>query len=276
MKKIFKRFLAYIIDMLIVYTIIMGLTSIPFLNPSNSKYNTYYHKYVKIYSEYTNFAKDLSDYYQDKDLSNKEYKALISKYSSFKDKMSKYYHDGKLTSSNYKKLSKDISREYEDKYKKINYKLSKCSIVGNIIGALVITGYFMACNILMKGATIGKKIMGLRIVSVQDGSVLNWQYLVRVLILYNPLYYLGVVIASMISDANTFYTSSIILGNIRNYLSAIIMIMVMVRIDNRGLHEILSNTKVIFDDSKVSSNSNGTRLRGRRLKKVIDAKVEDE
>ena len=52
--------------------------------------------------------------------------------------------------------------------------------------------YFIAFNKYTNGQTLGKKVMRLKIVNSKDidAKVPIWSYLVRAIILYQPIYYL--------------------------------------------------------------------------------------
>ena len=65
MKKIFKRFLAYLIDLFIVSMISSCIMVIPFINVDRDNYNKNYKEYNELYTNYSKFSQDLTDYYKD-------------------------------------------------------------------------------------------------------------------------------------------------------------------------------------------------------------------
>lgn len=144
----------------------------------------------------------------------------------------------------------------EKEYKTYYYKLNKSYKVNNIIYIALILLYFVGVNLLTNGQTLGKKVMKLKIVNNSDEytKVSTFNYFLRALVLYNPLYYLMVLLGVELMSANSFYNWMIVWSNIQNYLQIVIMIMILARVDNRGLHELLSKTKVIeIDDNYVES-----------------------
>ena len=259
MKKIFKRFLAYLIDLFIVSIISSCIMVIPFINVNRDDYNKNYKKYNELYNNYNKFSQDLADYYDDNKLDNDEYEKLISDNKDYSNIVSKYYKDGKLSEKNYNKLSDDVNEVFEDKYKSIYYKLSKYSVIGNIVQVIVIFAYFVGINLLTKGQTVGKKIMKLQIINNKDSSskVSALSYFIRTLILYNPIYYLAIIIGVYVFSSNDFYNWALVWSNIKNYLDIIIVIMVVIRLDGRGLHDLLAGTRVIVLDevNNVESDS---------------------
>ena len=259
MKKIFKRFLAYLIDLFIVSIISSCIMVIPFINVNRDDYNKNYKKYNELYNNYNKFSQDLADYYDDNKLDNDEYEKLISDNKDYSNIVSKYYKDGKLSEKNYNKLSDDVNEVFEDKYKSIYYKLSKYSVIGNIVQVIAIFAYFVGINLLTKGQTVGKKIMKLKIVSNKDSSskVSALSYFIRTLVLYNPIYYLALTVGVYVFSSNDFYNWALIWSNIKNYLDIIIIIMIVIRLDGRGLHDLLAGTRVIVLDevNNVESDS---------------------
>lgn len=259
MKKIFKRFLAYLIDLFIVSMISSCIMVIPFINVDRDNYNKNYKEYNELYNSYSNFSQDLTDYYKDDKLDEDEYEKLISDNKDYEEVVSKYYKDGKLSKKNYNKLSDEVSEDFQEEYKGIYYKLSKYSVIGNIVQVIAILAYFVGVNLLTKGQTVGKKIMKLQIINNKDSSsrVSALSYFIRTLILYNPIYYLAIIIGVYAFSSNDFYNWALVWSNIKNYLDIIIVIMVVIRLDGRGLHDLLAGTRVIVLDevNNVESDS---------------------
>ncbi len=259
MKKIFKRFLAYLIDLFIVSIISSCIMVIPFINVNRDDYNKNYKKYNELYNNYNKFSQDLADYYDDNKLDNDEYEKLISDNKDYEEVVSKYYKDGKLSKKNYNKLSDDVNEVFEDKYKSIYYKLSKYSVIGNIVQVIVIFAYFVGINLLTKGQTVGKKIMKLKIVSNKDssGQLSALAYFIRTLVLYNPIYYLALTVGVYVFSSNDFYNWALIWSNIKNYLDIIIIIMIVIRLDGRGLHDLLAGSIVVSvdDNGNIENDS---------------------
>lgn len=245
-----KRLTAYLIDMLIVTIIVYCLTSISFLNPQMKKYQKYYTSYQQLSINYSNFITDLSKYYEDNKLTNEEYNKLIERNPDYKKQVNNYYKDEKLTKSNYTKLKNSTQADYQKKYKAAYYKFNQNLIYYNIIQIIVILSYFIGFNMITNGQTLGKKLLRLKISNNKDASkkVTFLNYLIRALILYNPICYLALTVGVVFLDANNYYNWALICSNFKNYLELIIITMMIIRIDNRGLHELLSNTKVILLD----------------------------
>ena len=255
MKKIFKRLIAYIIDIFLITALSSAIMQLPIFNNDLANYNKYYKQTTKIQENYIKFNNDLKKYYKDNKLTKEEYDKLL-KYKDYNDVLEKYYKDDKLSKKDYSKLEQESSKLMEKEYKTYYYKLNKSYKINNIIYIALILLYFVGVNLLTNGQTLGKKVMKLKIVNNSDEytKVSTFNYFLRALVLYNPLYYLMVLLGVELMSANSFYNWMIVWSNIQNYLQIVIMIMILARVDNRGLHELLSKTKVIeIDDNYVES-----------------------
>ena len=285
MNKTVKRFIAYFIDMLIISIISMSIGYLPLFNNNLNDYKKEVKEYNKEYTNYLSFKTNLEKYYNDKKINNKEYEKL-EKYDNYNNYLNKYYKNNNISKKNYSKLIGDIDKDWLKKNKQYNYDISSKSKIDNIISFIVIIAYFMTCNLLTKGKTIGKIIMKLKIVSNDDNKEPScFNYLIRCLILYNPLYYITIIIGTYLLKVNEFYLWSYAMSNIKNYLEIIIIIMIIMRKDKRGLHELLSKTKVIDitdnnnpkeDDENITIIRKDNKLKNRNKSKNKKIILEEE
>lgn len=249
MAKLFKRFLAYMIDMCVIILITQSLSGIPMINKQLDAYNKYYDEYLELFESYGMFKTDLVNDFKDKELSGKEYQSLVEEHFNYQDILVKYYDDEKLTEKEYDKINKGIDKEYQKEYEKVYFKIEQNSIVYFIVYLVSILVYFVGFNKLTGGQTLGKKLTRLKIVSSKEGQdVRAWSYLVRTIILYQPIYYLVRLIGTSILNMDVYYAMTSIFSNIQYYLEIIIFITIMLRVDGRGIHDILARTRVILID----------------------------
>ena len=250
MKKLFKRFIAYMIDMVVILMITQCLSGIPQINKQLDDYNEYQENYITLYEEWTAFKANLTDSFEDKELTEEEYNSLVEEHVTYVDVLNNYYKDGKLTEKNYEKLNTKIDDYYLKEYKNIYYKIENNSKVQFIIYLVVVLAYFVGFNKYTNGQTLGKKLMRLKIVNSKDNGkdVPIWSYIVRVLILYQPIYYLVRLIGINFMDVNMYYDITSIFYNFQSYLEMLIIAMIMIRIDGRGLHDLLARTRVALYD----------------------------
>ena len=280
MKNIYKRFVAYIIDMVLVLLVVNTLSSISFINPNLNKYNKYYNEYQKMYVNYQKFINDINKYYKDKKINDIEYNKILKKYPNKIKYIDKYYNDNKITKKEYNNIINKTTKDFQNKYKKIYYYMNKYSIVYNIIYIACLLLYFVLFNIITDGETLGKKIMKLKITSIDDTKVSILKYLIRAIILYNPLFYLSMIIGTLLLNINSFYNYALIMSNVKNYLFIIVIATAIIKNDNRGLHEMLSKTKVVKskdynykkkgNDIEVIKDKNNHKRKSKNKKIVID------
>ena len=77
MKKLFKRCLAYFIDMMVILLIVQCISGIPQINRQLDKYNSYYGDYISSYGEWAAFKNDLVDSFSDKLIDEEEYNDFL-------------------------------------------------------------------------------------------------------------------------------------------------------------------------------------------------------
>ena len=247
MKYIYNRVMAYFIDMLLVVVLATLISRISFINPNINNYNKYNKLYSDINLEYQGYVADLQKYYGDNKISKKEYDKIVT----------------------------ETNKSYMKQNKMVYYNLNKYSLVYNIIVLVLLVIYFVGFNIITKGQTLGKKLLNLQLVSVDDKEVSILGYIIRFLILYFPIYYLVVIIGPICLNVNSFYSLALVFSNIKNYFNVIIFASIMFRNDNRGLHDLVAKTKVIDtkvkkeDEVKVEVIKDKVKRKSKNIKKVI-------
>ncbi len=283
MKTILNRVFAYAVDLLILLLVSSILTNISFLNPQLKNYNKYYGQLSDYAKEYNSFISDLEKYYKDGELSEENYTKLIENHKKYEENLSKYYEDSKLSKKEYKKLESEAELDYQKKYEDLAYKIAKNSSISSAIYIIVTILYFGIFNLITDGQTLGKKLFKLKIVSSgSDDSKPNIvSYLIRSVLLYNTIYYLVSLIGIYTLNKENYYLVTNIVYQIQYYIQIIIICMVMLRTDGRGLHDILAKTKVIsINDIKdgISEEKKTTepkKAKSRKKKTVIEAEVEE-
>lgn len=224
----FKRIAAYFIDMVIVSVVVFGLTNI-------KQINYQYDNHEKVAKEY--------QVYVDK------YEKLENKYENAKEK----YKDKKITKKKYNEIKNsynDYKKGYEKQIKKFNYEISKNSVISTIISIAIVIAYFGIFQFSMNGQTIGKKLMKLKVVKNKKGELNIFNYLIRCAILNGVIINLALIIFVNIFSANDFYMANYIVSNIQSIVEILILIMIFMTSDARGLHDYIAGTKVIDISNK--------------------------
>lgn len=284
MKTILNRVFAYAVDLLILLLVSSILTNISFLNPQLKNYNKYYGQLSDYAKEYNSFINDLEKYYKDGELNEKNYAKLIENHKEYEKVLSKYYEDSKLSKKEYKKLESEVEKDYQKKYEDLAYKIAKNSSISSAIYIIVTILYFGIFNLVTDGQTLGKKLFKLKIVSTSNNKPSIGNYLIRSVLLYNTIYYLVSLIGIYTLNQENYYLVTNIVYQIQYYIQIIIICMVMLRTDGRGLHDILAKTKVISTNDKIAevsekeSKSKTTKTKKTQTNKkktVIEAEVEE-
>ena len=222
----FKRIAAYFIDMIIVSVVVFGLTNIKQINyqyDNHEKVSSEYEKYVKKYEKLEDKYNDAKDDYKDKKITKEEYTKIKNEY-------------------------KDYKSGYEKNIKKFNYDLSRNSVIATIISVAVIIAYFGIFQYSMGGQTIGKKLLKLRVVKNKEGSLNILNFLIRCAILNGAIINILLIVFVNMFNTNNFYTANYIISNIQSIIEILILIMVFMTNDSRGLHDYIAGTKVVEID----------------------------
>lgn len=136
--------------------------------------------------------------------------------------------------------------EYQTEYISLSYDLNRSNVVYTCFNLVLLLLYFVVVPVVMAGQTVGKKLLHLKVVTYQDnGSVGIISYLVRAIIQNNILItvvQLGIILYFTKDNYYTIYNNVNMVGYILLYL---IVFLVLVRKDKRGLHDLAAGTKVI-------------------------------
>lgn len=131
----------------------------------------------------------------------------------------------------------------------MNYQLSKSGIYISIINIVVTFLYFSIFQYFNKGQTIGKKLCKVKVTSINNEVPKFYQILLRTLII-NSIFISTLLILSLcILSKSAYNTCSQVLQVVDMILVFSSIIMILFRKDGRGLHDLVANTKVVFDGS---------------------------
>ena len=160
----------------------------------------------------------------------------------------KHYDEYIKIQEDYK--NKEIDKDkYNIEIKEYNYILTKEGLISSIITISSLIIYFGILPYFLKGQTLGKKALHIKIVSNTDKQLNIGQYLLRMVILNNIIFRIVNVSGVYFLNKNSFYIYSSVISYIESLIETIIIFMVILRKDNRGLHDMISGTKVI-EESK--------------------------
>ena len=216
MKMIFKRLAAYIIDIMLISLVIAFIAYNPYINMNYNKYNEVYDEYENYYDSYNKSLDKLKD-----DLNNEV-----------------------ITNDDYDKELTTLNKSYIEESLNYRYRLDKLSTVTTFLTILTILLYFVVIQYAY-GTTIGKKLLKIKIVSNNDKPLTLLNYFIRSLLLYGVVINtLNLIFIIILSKSNYIIYSDVIY--IVSYIieTAIAFSIIFTK-NNRGIHDMISNTKVV-------------------------------
>ncbi len=172
---------------------------------------------------------------------NPNYDKYLEASNKYNEVLQEYY-DGKMTAD---EMVKNNTENY--------YLVSKYGISYSISAFVILFGYFVLFPVFTKGQTIGKKIMKIKIVSNNNQNLNLGNYLLRSL----PIYYLTIgslipfilnTILIFILSSNTYLIANSVITYTFMAIYMVSVILILIRKDKRGLHEVISNTKVVNEE----------------------------
>lgn len=157
-----------------------------------------------------------------------------------------YKEEYKESYSKYTELIKsDNSSEVKDEIISLNYEMYKYKAYSQCISFVILILYFGVLEYFLKGQTLGKRIMKLRVVSCNESSVTIPKYIIRIIVLNNIWLSCLNVGAVYVFTGIKFYYVTYVINLLSSLIYLINLVMVMFRKDNRGLHDFVVSTKVI-------------------------------
>ena len=146
-------------------------------------------------------------------------------------------------------LSNNITyEEFVDEYQDLYYKNKKDTMTQSAITLTITIAYFVIFQYMNKGQTIGKKILHLRVVDNNTEKPLSiFKGLIRSLLIWNILSgTLGIVLIYILNK-ESYITSYLIISSLESIFIFITAMFTLYRKDNRGLHDIIIDSKVIIE-----------------------------
>ena len=258
-RPLIKRVAAYSIDLLIVLTITSLITRIPTLNKNMSSYQKTYDEYTEKYTEYSDYLNLLQKSFEDNEINEEEYTELIKK-ETYKELIEEKYEDNQISKGEYNKIITNINQKFDKTSKNYIYLLNKKGVTNSIITLIATLLYFGVFQYLLKGQTIGKKILKLQVVSASSKKINIINYLLRTL-LVNDVFLNGIGIILLLTTSQKIYTkANNLIGMLISISEALIVFLILTREDKRGLHDLLFNTQVIELNESIDEDKNNNIL----------------
>lgn len=265
-----KRILAYLIDMMIVTLLTSCLATLPIINVNYNTYENKVDKYNERIEPYIDFLNDFKKEYEDKKLDDEEFDKLQKDYIEIIN-LEEYFNDKKITETEYDEIYEKVYNEYNQIYQDSNYELMKINYIPSIITMVITILYFVVFGYFCNGQTLGKKMLQLQVVSKDDKRVNILKLLLRTVILAGILTSILNLILLFSVNKEVYFVAEEYIGIVSGIIEMIILVMVLYRKDKRGLHDMISGTKVI--DLKIINSSNVIEA---EIVKEIEQKEKDK
>ena len=138
--------------------------------------------------------------------------------------------------------------EYIHKVADITYDIDYSNVLSMIVEVMLLILYFIVFQFYNKGQTFGKKLMKLRVVNNNGNELTLNQVTCRALIIDSILINLFMIAALLFSGRNYYYYASLSLQLLSGIIIFVTLMMIFFRKDGRGLHDVVTGTKVIQEN----------------------------
>jgi uncharacterized RDD family membrane protein YckC len=135
--------------------------------------------------------------------------------------------------------------QYLNMYAKYNYKLEKKQIKTNVLNFIYIIFLYILVPFFAGGQTIGKIVTKIKIVNEDNTDIQFNKLIIRSLFVNFLIYPIVTIPLIYLFSAKIYFILSLFLILIEFLLVLFTIFMVLYRHDRKGIHDILTKTKVI-------------------------------
>ena len=141
-----------------------------------------------------------------------------------------------------------VEVEYVEKYEHLNYELSKEMVTITLINIGIYIIYFVVIPVYNKKQTFGKRVMKIKIKNIEDKNITANDLMFRSLIIYGILFNIVSVILILFFNEQTFIILNKYISYLYDIMLVIILLLSIIRIDGRGLHDFVGKTIVVEEE----------------------------
>ena len=141
-------------------------------------------------NQYVSLSNEFDNYLEDSILTEKEIEEITSEYPLYHDftYIEGYQPLDSINSDLKTKMKDKIYDDYVNNVETYNYKITRSNVYQSIILIVVSIFYFVIVQFLMNGQTIGKKLMHLRVKSIEDKEVSIFSFFIRTILVCELLF----------------------------------------------------------------------------------------
>ena len=163
---------------------------------------------------------------------NENYTAYLEEYEQIQIN----YLEGKTSSDEYVNQSVEVVRD-----------LDYSNVMTSIVGVVVFILYFVVFQFYNNGQTLGKKLMGVRVVSATgDEKVSMNQYVLRSLLVNSLVCNILLIGMVLFMSRDVYFYTKFIVEGIQTLLIIVSAVMVIYSASGRGLHDKMAETRVVM------------------------------
>ncbi len=130
-------------------------------------------------------------------------------------------------------------------YGNLLYEYQKSNVIYMSVNVALYIAYFVVFQYMLKGQTLGKKVLKLKVVTNEDGNVTIWQMIIRYLFIVSIFSgIMDILLVFLLKEYSYMITYVLLsLGELVFVFAS--MMFILYRKDKRGLHDVMAGTKVI-------------------------------
>lgn len=229
------------IDIILVSVISTFITSNSYINKDYKKYTDLYEEYQDSYENYNDFITK----FKDKKITENEYNEIKEEYEDYIIYLDDIELNKKISSNKYNSIIEKVNKDYSKIEENYSYNLVKLSMIPTIMSIVCILMYFVVIQYYFNGQTLGKKIANLQVKSNNDKPLTILNYFIRCLIVNEVFVNVISLLCLIILNKKGYIVYSQIIYVITYILEVIVIFTITFNKENRGIHDLISNTKVI-------------------------------
>jgi uncharacterized RDD family membrane protein YckC len=142
-------------------------------------------------------------------------------------------------------MGKDEKEYSEDELNTLEYNLNRSMLPVLIINLGMLNIYFGVLQYCFNGQTLGKKLMKIRVVSNEKKKINPSLFMLRSVLVSNSIPSLINILLLLFVSKETWVEYYSYCGLLQSTLTFLMLGFMLFRSDERGLHDLISNTKVI-------------------------------
>lgn len=230
----FKRVGAYIID-IVILSLISSIITLPLENGETEKYNEEYEKIAEKYGiiETT------------EDQTKTDDQTEIDEQTEDQTNEVEQTEDQTETTDNETTTLEEINySKFIEEVSVIAYDYNKSILLTTIIKIVITIAYFIGLQYYLKGQTLGKKVLKIKVVENDKEPSLK-AIILRTIIIDSILTSIIGVLLLYLTNKNNYYMAYLFVSMIELMFTFTSSLFILYRKDKIGLHDMMANTKVI-------------------------------